>query len=483
MGQIVPVAEGWKNSSPGRYTHDSGGRLINGYAEKADPNGKMQYPVYPIGGLTDFVTLTSGGVWRGGIEVASELDSFGYVISGTNVDKIEVIGDIDSPTIVKTYIGDFPGSDRVFMAHNRKSNTPQVAVVANGLAYIIEDDAIAPLGDNDLPSPSSVTFVGGYFIFTIPDGRVFITSIDEGTEVDALDFATAEAAPDGLLVGYAVRQEVALFGTRSIEFWAQTAETFPFTRIPGTTVNKLGLLCKYSVADLNDVPFFVATDGTVRMLDGYQPVRVSTHDVERAIESIDDKDTITATAFPYQGHQFYILSSPSWTWAYDALTGLWHERESYGETRWRGEGYLNIRGKRVVGDFEANKLYTIEPDTYTEAGTHLIWRLRTPPIHAFPHALGFDRIFLDMIPGVGLNSSDDHVADPKVMLSWSDNGGKVFGTELTASVGQIGEFSRRVRFERLGQSGEDGRIFDISMSAAVIRGITGASVEVELLEP
>ena len=472
MGQIVPVAEGWKSSSPGRYGHDSGGRLINAYAESASASGKMQYPVYPIEGFELLSTTDEGEFWRAGIEIPP----YGYIVNGWDAYRVAHDGGY-------TNLGGILSGDPVFMARNRKRMTPQIAITTNRFNYMIEDDVVSQIADADLPVANSVAFVGGYFVWSIHDGRFFISAVDEGATIDALDFATAEAQPDGLVAVYAVRQELALFGSTSIEFWAQTGATFPFERIPGTTINGLGLLGANTVRDLNDVPFFLASDGTVRMLDGYQPIRVSTHDQERDIDAQINKGAISATAYPWQGHQFYILSSPSWTWAYDVVTGLWHERKSAGVNRWRGEGYLNIAGVPVVGDYANGKLYKLSSSAYDEAGGHLRFHLQTPPIHAYPHSLVFDRMFVDTIPGTGLNSTDTHDSTPEVMLKWSDDGGKSFGPELTKQTGKKGEFTKKVVFNRLGQSGEDGRIFDVSMSAAVIRGLTGAAVDAELTEP
>lgn len=470
MPQPIPLPLGLQ-SSPGRYSHDAGGRLINAYHEEADDTGKAKLPVWAIEGLAPLSTIPNGGRFRGGIQV----DGYGYIVSDTTVVKIDPGGGV-------TTIGAFAGSDPVFMARNRKA-TPQIALVSGGIKSYIENDTIATISDNDLPSPNSVTQLDGYGIYTIEDGRVFISAIDEFTDIDPLDFATAEANADKLRVGYARGQEVLLFGDESIEFWRNTGATFPFERIGGTTLQNLGILCRHSVRDLNDIVFFVASDGTVRILNGYQPIRVSTHDVERSIDSVESKDSITATAYSIRGHQFYVLSSANWTWAYDATTGLWHERQSYGLSRWRGEGFVYINGTRAIGDYSSGVLYQLDPDTYDEAGNPLLWQVRTPPIHAYPNRLGFNRLFLDTVPGSGRNTGVVANDDPKIMLSWSDDGGKTFGTERTAAVGEIGEFNRRVKFERLGQSKEDGRIFDISMSAAVVRGLTGGAVDVDILDP
>ena len=469
MAKPIPLPLGLQ-SSPGRTGHDAGGRLVNAYAEQADDKGKAQFPLWCIEGLAPFATIPSGGATRG----ALYLDPYGYVVSGTAVARVSEGGAVLS-------VGSFPGADPVFMARNRKPVTPQIMMVSGGLRYLIENDVVTNIADGDLPNATSVDFIGGYFVATVEDGRFFWSGIDEGANWSALDFATAEGNPDRLLVGKARGSELILFGDNSIEFWALTDA--PFERIPGTLLQNFGVLARHSVRDLNDVVFFVASDGTVRMLNGYQPVRVSTHDVERAIDEVSDKDSITAMAYSIRGHQFYALSAPGWTWVYDATTGLWHERASYGADRWRAECFVRIGNTRVVGDVADAVLYQIDPDTNDEAGEHLIWTVRTPPVHAYPNPLEFNRLFLDTIPGTGLNSTDEHVADPLVMLRHSDTGGKTWSNQRTATVGRIGDYQRRVTFSRLGQSREDGRIFELSMSAAVVRGLLGGAIEAELLAP
>lgn len=458
-------------SSPGRYGPESAGRLINCYPEQVGKAGKTQFPFYPTEGLSLFSTLNGGGRCRGGIS----FDPYGYFVSGPLLYRI-------SPGGTSKIIGGVPGGDPVFMARNRKAPKAQIAIVSQGLRYIVQNDVITTIADTDLPQANSVTSIAGYFVFSIPDGRFFITSIDEGTEIDALDFATAEANPDGLLVAEARSQEVIMFGSKSIEFWANTGNPlFPFERNSSATLQNLGLLCQHSVRDLNDAKSFIASDGTVRILTGYSPQRISNHAVERDIDSAE-KTTITATAYPLRGHLFYSISSPDWTWTYDALTGLWHERQSYEIDRWRGEVFVDVNGTKVVGDYRQGFLYAIDPDVFSEAGEHHVMTIRSAPLHAYPHYVGVNALYVDTIPGVGLNVDDDARSDPGLMMRYSDDGGKTWGGERVAPVGEIGEFSTRVKFFGLGQTQEDGRIFELSMSAAVIRGITGVAADIEVLD-
>jgi hypothetical protein len=469
MGEIVPIDLGVQ-SAPGRYGPDGGARLINCFAEKADEKSRLLYPVYPFEGFEQFSVLTGGGRTRGMIS----LGTYGYIVSGANVYKVDSGGQM-------TVIGDFPGTGQVFMAKNSKT-TPQVALASEGQRYIIESDVLTSIADVHLPSATSVTELNKYFVWGIPDGRYFWSSVDEGTAYDALDFATAEARGDELRVVFSRGTELILFGTESIEFHAVSTGDAPFAAIPGATLYGLGVMCRHSVRSLNDVPMFVASDGTVRMMAGYSPERISTHDVERAIDSVVDKDSIIATAYPSLGNQFYQLSCEDWTWTYNALTQTWVERMSYGLNRWKADHFMKVGESRLVGGYNSGIVYRMDPDLYDEAGEHLIMTLRPPPTHKTPNPITVDRLFVDTIPGAGLNSSDAALSDPKVMLRTSIDSGRSWSTEMTASVGEQGAYRTKVAFDGLGQSDEDGMIFEVSMSAAVARGITSMSAEIEIDE-
>jgi PKD repeat protein len=63
-------------------------------------------------------------------------------------------------------------------------------------------------------------------------------------------------------------------------------------------------------------------------------------------------------------------------------------------------------------------------------------------------------------------------ADPQVMLRISNDGGKTWVTEQWRSAGKTGEFSRRVRWNRLGCGRR--RVFEVSVTDPVAWHVTGA---------
>lgn len=66
-------------------------------------------------------------------------------------------------------------------------------------------------------------------------------------------------------------------------------------------------------------------------------------------------------------------------------------------------------------------------------------------------------------------------ADPQVMLRISNDGGKTYITEQWRSAGKTGEFSKRVRWNRLGVGRR--RVFEVSVTDPIAWKLTGAYVE------
>lgn len=447
------------SSGPGRFGPDAGARLINAYAEQAPKDAKYPWLLFCRPGLTNFATLT-GGAFRGAID----LDGVGYVVNGTAVNKVDSTGTVTS-------IGSFTGSGPVFMARNRKSPNPQIAIVSSGIRAYIEADVVSNITDTDLPAPIACDSIGGYIVFAIEDGRYFWTSIDNLTSINALDFRSAEANPDGL-VGIKTRgQEIILFGPRSVEFHALTGSTLVFERVSQSTLD-LGCLSGAAVKDLNGVVIFPASDFTVRRLNGYSPERISTHAVERSIESLANKSVMTAWTFQLQGHQFYVLNAPSFTWACDLLTSNWYEWSSYQAARWQAEGFLAIGGKRIVGDYAVAKLYELDPDVGQDAGEYLIWKLISGAAGQFPNRFVADHIYLDLVVGVGTPTE----TNPQIMLRTSNDDARSWSSEMQRPIGAQGDYKRQVSFRSLGSSGQDGMRFEIAVSANVVRCLQGAAL-------
>jgi len=67
--------------------------------------------------------------------------------------------------------------------------------------------------------------------------------------------------------------------------------------------------------------------------------------------------------------------------------------------------------------------------------------------------------------------------DPQILLDWSDDHGRTWSNQLSASMGKVGEYTKRVKWFRLGQSRD--RIFRITISDPVKRVIISGHIEAE----
>ena len=100
----------------------------------------------------------------------------------------------------------------------------------------------------------------------------------------------------------------------------------------------------------------------------------------------------------------------------------------------------------------------------------------TGPVIANDRKRVFHRKFeLDIESGVGTTTG----GDPQLWMDYSDDGGRTFSARKPfRSLGKIGEYTKRLRWLRLGQSRN--RIYQVTVADAVKRTIIGANIDFEL---
>lgn len=470
----IPLALA-QRSNPSRFGFEGAARLVNCYSEKTDTDAKNDRAIYAVPGLDPWITPADGATY---CLLATETRLYG--VTGLTV------WSIDTSDVV-TVIDTLPIEGACYMARNRRSPTTEIGLVtaADGKYYVITGTTMALVTDPDLQgTPSSIDVRDGYFIIPSTFNRFFITGEDNATSVAALDYGKAQRSPDEISRVISTESEIVLFGDKSTE-WHQNSPSgsggFPF--VPVANI-ELGLLAPGAVVRLDRSVVWVASDGTVRLMNGYGGQIISTPSVQRSIGSLTDTSEIIAFAWHQRdiGHSFVALTSSSWAWIYDLNEGLWHERQSYGLDRWRGRAAVEWNGRTLIGDYVNGTLYTVSGSVNSEAGDPMIMTVQAPPLNAHPNALQIHAVALDVIPGQGIATAPAaHDRDPKVMMSYSDDGGRTWSTERTADLGQQGAVNARARWHRLGIIRRNGRTFRFSISASVARGFQSASVDVEKL--
>jgi hypothetical protein len=395
-----------------------------------------------------------------------------YVIAaGLTADAFEVSATSGGAAINTT------GTQTGTQTATRTVETYQVAFVSDAKSYCIEDDQVTEV---DLPeAANSVTNLANRFIYSCPSGRNYVSEINDAKTVDALSYFTAESKPDGMVRAAASGGELYLFGLESTEIYQPSDDSDQgFVPLSGTFIDKGCASAQSVVASFDNAPHWLGHDGIYYRGAGYKAQRISTHAVERAIAAIADKTTIKAYEDASEGHAFLVLTCPSWTWAFDAATQLWHERKSLGRDYWRAWPYVAAFGKRLVGDPESGKLRELKNDTFTEDGSVMRVELTLPDV---PGKATHSRLELSAARGVGLNVAATAAGyEPLAMLSWSDDGGYTYGTERARSLGRQGQYNKVVAFTRLGMARtDDGRRYRIAISDPVLKAFALADLEAE----
>ena len=251
-------------SSPGIEAGEHAGRLINAYAEPAPAGARGTLRHRRVPGLVEHAD-TTGNRCRGMIEV----DDLIYAAFDNRCYKITEGG-------TATLLGTLPGTGPVYFARNQRTPTPQIYAVAEASEHLVTSTGITQVVLGTRGLSNSVAFLNGYFIVTRSDGTWGVSAINDVTFSD-LDTAAAEGSPDKLVRVIAHKGDALLFGRKSLEVWQDVGASpgIPFQRV---ALKNIGLLSGPAVAGNEpgwaDVLIFVASDGSVRRLDGYEPVRI-----------------------------------------------------------------------------------------------------------------------------------------------------------------------------------------------------------------
>ena len=437
---------------------DVGSRLINCYAEQSPVNAKGPVALVGAPGVTNWVTVGVGPI-RG----MTAFNDVLHVVSGGELYSVTSSG-------VATKLGDIPGSRNVLMASNRT----QLVIVSDSATYVY-DGTLAQITDPDYLGATGIGFLDGFLLFIEPNSdRFYSSDLNDATSYDALNFATAEGAPDKLVGIIVDHQQIILAGKETTEIWWNAGLTgFPFERTPQGVI-ETGCAAGLSLAKADNSVFWLDDDLIVRALRDLTPTRVSQHGVEEAIAGYSRVDDARAFTFTEGGHIFYVLTFPTAqaTWVYDITTQEWHERQSLGRTRWLVDHYARANNQHIVAKLDSNQLGIMSADVYTEFGEELPMIWSYPNVYA--SGLNQSHRMVELIARRGVGGS---VLDPQVTLDISDDGGRTFRTISTRTLGKVGEYRARARWLRLGRSRD--RVYRMRLSDDARRYIEHTEVAYE----
>lgn len=434
-------------------------------------SGKEVSALYATPGLSLF-THTGGGKSRGLFNAANGRV---FAVTGSKLYEIDAAGMV-------TERGNLDQSNGVVSI---EENGFQLAICDKFSVYIFTyaDNTFQKVTDPDFPANGAGTlaFIDSYFVVNENGtGKFYISAPFDGLSWNALDFATAESAPDNLLRVFSGVGQLLLFGRDTTEIWSNTGDSiFPFEPISGAQFST-GILSPMSVIEVDKSLFWLGREkggiGMVYRTQGFQAVPISTPPITRRIQDATDHENIVAYTYSDHGHKFYVLTGGGLetTLVYDLTTQMWHERAFKDVDGTFSQHLANCHvfafGKHLVGDRRNGNIYEMSRNFYDDAGTEIVGERIFTNLSEENRRIRFNRIEVAFEGGVGINAGQG--SDPVAELEISKDGGRTWGNAYTARIGRMGQTKRQAVWRRIGIAEQ--LTFRLRVSDPVKRAITGA---------
>lgn len=291
-----------------------------------------------------------------------------------------------------------------------------------------------------------------------------ISDIDDGLTWDPTQFAQRSLAADPWVSMAVVNSELWLIGSLTGEVWTnQGLFPFPFAPIPGAFFNT-GCNAPFSLKPIDSVLVWVAQNtegsGTIVRAQGYAAQRISTHPVESAIQGYANLADAVSFTYTDQGHKFWVCNfvDGAHSWCWDLTTGQWHERGFWNvmtaefEALRVGQHCVGITDDHLVGDRITGQVYSQSDSVATDVDGSGIRRVRVFRGVDDPDEFEVFIPSLQIVMQMGIGLATGQGDDPKAMLQTSRDGGFTYGAERWESIGQMGQYSARAIWRRLGRA-------------------------------
>lgn len=461
----------------GRSANVHAQTCINWYPEFTKLEEKTKVALMPTPG-TKIVQSVGIGPHRGSIVHKDAC----YIVSGNELIKQTTAGVFSSLGTISTSTG------RVSMASNGAFGD-QLVIVDGTDGYIWDSSALTltTIADAQFPaSPSKVVYLDSYFIVTSADsGQFNISSSNDGTAWDALDFANAERQPDNTLDMETVGRDLYFIGEYTTEVWTNTGGRFPFEPYSNGVI-EFGTSAANSIAKTDEGIIFVTRNargqGKVVGVNGTNSIVLSNPTLEYQISTYGDISNAYAFTYEQAGHSFYQITFPTVekTWVFDLSLRDpdvgWHQR-STNDARHVAATHVFFANKNYVGAYNSSDWLELDLDTYTDNGVTIKRERAGIHIQMNRQRIRYDKIEFEFEAGTGLITGQG--SDPKIIIDWSDDGGHTWSNARYVSIGAIGQYAFRALTHLMGSARD--RIFRVRASDPVKYVLIDAYADIEEL--
>lgn len=325
------------------------------------------------------------------------------------------------------------------------------------------------LTDHDQTAFADLLAIGQRFVL-IYGSRLCYSAALNGASTTALNYYTAEYAPDGLIACELFNERAMMMGGQTIEPWEETGDNDdPLRRSLGQIV-QVGCKARDSVRVMDGALYWVDQNNQVRRTgNAVVPDTISGADVSRTIGATD-ADDIIGMVIEFEGHAMYGLRMPTRCPIYDANYGEWCEFKTNLTDTWRYGYALRVNGSLYVGDASGTGFALMHPDYKSDhmpdastMGTERVWRASGYVLTEQDRPMGALR--WEGSKGVGLSTGQG--SDPLISMRRSLKGPRQYSSYRSRRTGAMGEYDTNVVWQQNGMLYAPGCVIELSGSDPV----------------
>lgn len=398
-------------------------------------------------------------------EAVGDLDGIGrgshsfngvlYVVYGETLYKItRTDGPDGTDEYSRSSIAFIPGTGQVRMA----STANQLVIVVPDVAAIFYDGTTIDdlhLKANFMSPVRDVIQINSYFLFCQSGTNwIFHSALNDGDTYSALDRWQVTQINETMgLIDY--RGQAYVMGEHvTVPFAGRSSLQFAFQVIPNGIID-CGLAGVHAKTLFRGSYIFlgggVNAEQQVWLMSGSSPVPISSEPLDYIVQN-QHPDIVRSSLMmrhSQDGAELLCFRIGDYCFVYDLVAGRWHERrsripygQSYIDAPWRVNSITQIYNKVFVTDSAEGVLGIIDDQTTTEYGINIFRRIVTQPFTSL--GLRQRAWSLEAYFDVGYEEGDN------LQLRYSDDGGFTWSDWVSRSLGAIGQYGRRVVFDRLG---------------------------------
>lgn len=331
------------------------------------------------------------------------------------------------------------------------------AYLANGGNIVATkfDGVPAALTDPDAPTAvTHVDFLDQYTLANIVDSAVWGNSeVAQGDVWRAIDRFSSESKPDNLLALHVENAEIALFGSRSVEFWGNDGQS-PFSKLRGTDIRR-GLGATYSVAFVGDSWIYIDDKRKLARIVN-RAVQEASTPFDRVLQDLSRVDDAVAREMTIEGLPLYVISFPTdqRTLVYNYTKNDWSEwdfwdQEAGGSRRFLGATYAYAEpwNLHLLGDVNSGKIYAADFDNLSDNGHAIRTLRRTGHVS---HGTMQEKVSHELIVRITRGLGHENLPAPKLSIRWRNDKGD-WTTAKYPSLGVVGDHRNYFRLTGLGR--------------------------------